>query len=83
MEAFAGFPNTAQPRYWSSFNASCHGCHATAAIQSPEYFPQLGSNRVKKLKFFPFTVLSGKLSPQYNGSSGNGPQQWLSVFHLL
>ena len=53
MEDFAGLPNTAQPRYWTSFNASCHTCHATAAI-NPE-----------TETFFPFSVPAGALTPQY------------------
>lgn len=53
MEDFAGTPNTAQPRYWTSFNASCHTCHATAAIN-----PQTKA-------YFPFSVPTGALTPQY------------------
>lgn len=55
MEDFAGSPNTAQPRYWTSFNASCHSCHATAAIN-----PTTGC-------YFPFTVPAGALTEQYYG----------------
>jgi len=54
MEDFAGAPNTAQPRYWTSFEASCHTCHATAA-----YNPNTK-------KFFPFSVPTGALDPGYN-----------------
>ena len=57
MEDFAGSPNTAQPSYWTSFNASCHTCHATAAI-NPE-----------TETFFPFTVPTGALTPQYYGTA--------------
>lgn len=57
MEDFAGAPNTAQPRYWTSFNSSCHTCHATASI-NPE-----------TETYFPFTVPTGALSPQYYGAA--------------
>jgi hypothetical protein len=54
MEDFAGAPNTAQPRYWTRFEASCHTCHATAA-----YNPETKT-------FFPFSVPTGALDPGYN-----------------
>ena len=54
MEDFAGSPNTAQPRYWNRFEASCHSCHATAS-----YNPQTQL-------FFPFSVPTGALHPGYN-----------------
>lgn len=59
MEDFAGLPNTAQPSYWTSFNASCHSCHATAAI-----------NPTTKT-YFPFSVPAGALTPQYYGTKDN------------
>ncbi|WP_163938452.1 hypothetical protein [Paraferrimonas sp. SM1919] len=63
MEDFAGSPNTAQPSYWTSFNSSCHSCHATAAIN-----PKTG-------EFFPFSVPKGKLTPQYYGTTtGDSPK---------
>lgn len=55
MEDFAGSPNTAQPRYWTSFNSSCHTCHATAAINPTTEC------------YFPFTVPAGALTEQYYG----------------
>lgn len=55
MEDFAGWPNTAQPRYWSNFNSSCHTCHATASINPTTQC------------YFPFTVPSGALTEQYYG----------------
>lgn len=57
MEDFAGAPNTAQPRYWTHFEASCHACHATAAINP------------KTKTYFPFTVPTGALTPEYNGAN--------------
>ncbi|KMW58561.1 hypothetical protein AIOL_003538 [Candidatus Rhodobacter oscarellae] len=60
MEDFAGAPNTAQPRYWTSFEASCHSCHATAS-----YNPETAS-------FFPFSVPTGALHPGYNVSNAQG-----------
>ena len=54
MEDFAGGPNTAQPNYWTGFQASCHSCHATAA-----YNPETEA-------FFPFSVPTGALHPGYN-----------------
>ncbi|PWJ15033.1 hypothetical protein [Jannaschia seohaensis] len=54
MEDFAGGPNTAQPQYWTQFEASCHSCHATAS-----YNPKTGL-------FFPFSVPKGVLSRTYN-----------------
>ncbi|WP_425101725.1 hypothetical protein [Tropicibacter sp. S64] len=54
MEDFAGSPNTAQPQYWTRFEASCHACHATAA-----YNP-------KTETFFPFSVPTGALHKGYN-----------------
>ncbi|WP_415881550.1 hypothetical protein [Neptuniibacter sp. QD34_54] len=65
MEDFAGFPNTAQPAYWSSYNSSCHTCHATAAI-NPE-----------TETYFPFTVPVGALNPQYYGADANGTNLYL------
>jgi hypothetical protein len=66
MEDFAGAPNTAQPSYWTSFNSSCHTCHATAAI-NPE-----------TETYFPFSVPVGKLSPQYYGQpSADKPNLYL------
>lgn len=54
MEDFAGSPNTAQPLYWTRFEASCHSCHASAA-----YNPATQA-------FFPFSVPTGALDPGYN-----------------
>ncbi|MEJ2310541.1 MAG: hypothetical protein P8Z78_14715 [Gammaproteobacteria bacterium] len=65
MEDFAGSPNTAQPRYWTSFNASCHTCHATAAI-NPE-----------TETYFPFSVPAGALTPQYYGAEKDGTNLYL------
>lgn len=65
MEDFAGSPNTAQPRYWTRFEASCHSCHATAA-----YNPETGA-------FFPFSVPTGALDPSYNKSDGSGAVRYL------
>ncbi len=65
MEDFAGSPNTAQPRYWTSFNASCHTCHATAAIN-----PDTET-------YFPFTVPTGALTPQYYGAEKDGTNLYL------
>jgi hypothetical protein len=65
MEDFAGSPNTAQPRYWTRFEASCHSCHATAA-----YNPQTRA-------FFPFSVPTGALDPGYNMADGTGTVQYL------
>lgn len=65
MEDFAGAPNTAQPSYWTSFNASCHSCHATAAINPDTQ------------TFFPFTVPAGALNPQYNGTGKDGTSLYL------
>ena len=56
MEDFAGSPNTAQPAYWTRFEASCHSYHATAA-----YNPDTAM-------FFPFSVPTGALDPGYNAS---------------
>ena len=56
MEDFAGSPNTAQPAYWTRFEASCHSYHATAA-----YNPDTAT-------FFPFSVPTGALDPGYNAS---------------
>lgn len=66
MEDFAGAPNTAQPRYWTSFQASCHSCHATAS-----YNPATKA-------FFPFSVPTGALDPGYNAT--NPPQH--TVYYL-
>lgn len=65
MEDFAGSPNTAQPRYWTRFEASCHACHATAA-----YNPATKA-------FFPFSVPTGALDPGYNMTDGTGTVQYL------
>jgi len=65
MEDFAGSPNTAQPRYWTRFEASCHSCHATAA-----YNPQTQA-------FFPFSVPTGALHPGYNMTDSNGTVRYL------
>ncbi len=66
MEDFAGAPNTAQPSYWTSFNASCHTCHATASINP------------KTQTYFPFTVPTGALTPQYYGNATqNSPNLYL------
>ena len=65
MEDFAGSPNTAQPRYWNRFEASCHGCHATAA-----YNP-------KTEAFFPFSVPTGALDPGYNMTDKGGTVRYL------
>ena len=65
MEDFAGTPNTAQPQYWTSFQASCHGCHATAS-----YNPQTAA-------FFPFSVPTGALHPGYNKADSKGATQHL------
>ncbi len=56
MEDFAGVPeeNPSLPaNKWTGFNASCHTCHATAAIN-----PDTG-------EYFPFSVPVGGLTPQY------------------
>lgn len=65
MEDFAGSPNTAQPRYWTRFEASCHSCHATASF-NPE-----------TRAFFPFSVPTGALHPGYNKSDSNGTVHYL------
>jgi len=65
MEDFAGGPNTAQPAYWTSFQASCHSCHATAS-----YNPETRA-------FFPFSVPTGALDPGYNKTDGAGNVQYL------
>lgn len=65
MEDFAGSPNTAQPRYWTGFQASCHSCHATAA-----YNPQAEA-------FFPFSVPTGALHPGYNLADKDGIVRYL------
>lgn len=70
MEDFAGSPNTAQPRYWNRFEASCHSCHATAS-----YNP-------KTQAFFPFSVPTGALHPGYNMTDGNGTVQYLGQGYL-
>lgn len=59
MEDFAGKPNTAQAQYWTTFQASCHSCHATAS-----YNPKTRS-------FFPFSVPTGALTPGYNVSDAS------------
>lgn len=65
MEDFAGSPNTAQPRYWNRFEASCHSCHATAA-----YNPKTDA-------FFPFSVPTGALDPGYNMTDKAGAVRYL------
>ena len=65
MEDFAGSPNTAQPNYWTSFQASCHSCHASAS-----YNPDTA-------EFFPFSVPTGALAPSYNKANSNGKTQYL------
>lgn len=65
MEDFAGTPNTAQPQYWTAFEASCHACHATAS-----YNPATSA-------FFPFSVPTGALHPGYNIADGKGITQYL------
>ena len=65
MEDFAGVPNTAQPRYWTRFDASCHGCHATAS-----YNPETQA-------FFPFSVPTGALHPGYNKADSSGTVHYL------
>ena len=65
MEDFAGSPNTAQPAYWTRFEASCHACHATAA-----YNPETQA-------FFPFSVPTGALDPGYNVTDKNQIVQYL------
>jgi hypothetical protein len=65
MEDFAGSPNTAQPRYWKGFQASCHSCHATAS-----YNPSTGV-------FFPFSVPTGALNPGYNMTDKAGTVRYL------
>ena len=72
MEDFAGSPNTAQPAYWTRFEASCHSYHATAA-----YNPDTAM-------FFPFSVPTGALDPGYNASAilGEGSGGWTSCGRL-
>ena len=65
MEDFAGSPNTAQPRYWTGFQASCHSCHASAS-----YNPETEA-------FFPFSVPTGALDPGYNMKDRNRTVQYL------
>lgn len=65
MEDFAGKPNTAQPAYWTSFDASCHSCHATAA-----YNPATRAT-------FPFSSPTGALYPAYNAADSNGSTVYL------
>lgn len=65
MEDFAGGPNTAQPRYWRQFEASCHSCHASAA-----YNPETQS-------FFPFSVPVGALDPAYHAEDKAGTAHYL------
>lgn len=65
MEDFAGSPNTAQPRYWNRFEASCHSCHATAS-----YNPDTAT-------FFPFSVPTGALHPGYNMTDSAGAVRYL------
>lgn len=70
MEDFAGTPNTAQPRYWNSFQASCHTCHASAAINP------------KTKEYFPFSVPTGALTPQYNAANPNSPTKYLGLGYV-
>lgn len=65
MEDFAGSPNTAQPRYWTGFEASCHSCHATASFNPDTQ------------AFFPFSVPTGALHPGYNVSDSGGTVRYL------
>ena len=65
MEDFAGGPNTAQPQYWTQFQASCHSCHATAA-----YNPATKA-------FFPFSVPTGALHRGYNKTDGEQKVRYL------
>ena len=65
MEDFAGLPNTAQPAYWTAFNASCHSCHATAT-----YNP---STKVS----FPFSSPTGALDPAYYAADSEGNTEYL------
>ncbi len=65
MEDFAGAPNTAQSQYWTSFEASCHSCHATAS-----YNPDTAT-------FFPLSVPKGALDPSYNHEDKSGTTQYL------
>ncbi|MEP5607433.1 MAG: hypothetical protein ABJP49_02915, partial [Marinobacter alexandrii] len=65
MEDFAGSPNTAQSRYWTEFQASCHACHATAS-----YNPETSA-------FFPFSVPTGALHPGYNMTDKAGAVRYL------
>lgn len=69
MEDFAGLPNTAQPQYWTSFQASCHACHATAAYRpgtAPDPSEKHGCAKPGEAAFFPFSVPTGALHPGYN-----------------
>lgn len=70
MEDFAGGPNTAQPSYWTHFEASCHACHATAA-----YNPETKA-------FFPFSVPTGALDPGYNAQDADKNVQYLGQGYL-
>lgn len=70
MEDFAGSPNTAQPSYWTSFEASCHACHATAA-----YNPETKA-------FFPFSVPTGALDPGYNAQDADKNVMYLGQGYL-
>ncbi|MEL6427591.1 MAG: hypothetical protein AAFR54_00345 [Planctomycetota bacterium] len=65
MEDFAGLPNVAQPQYWTSFQASCHSCHATAS-----YNPATD-------QFIPFSVPTGSLNLGYNIQSPTAPTVYL------
>ena len=65
MEDFAGLPNNAQPRYWRTFDASCHTCHATAAINPATE------------AYFPFSVPTGALTPQYYAANEGEPAMYL------
>ncbi|WP_112321727.1 hypothetical protein [Oceanibium sediminis] len=66
MEDFSGSPNTAQPRYWTEFESSCHTCHATAS-----YNPETES-------FFPFSVPVGALGLTYNKADSGGVVRYLA-----
>ena len=60
MEDFAGVPNPQKPAGWTKFNASCHTCHATTAIN-----PKTG-------EYFPFSVPTGALTKKYSVKTNAG-----------
>jgi hypothetical protein len=70
MENFAGAPNVPQPRYWTGFQASCHACHATASIN-----PKTGD-------YFPFSVPTGALTPQYNVQNPKSTTKYLGLDYV-